>query len=235
MINYVEKLQEPFSLNDIEWRVQRSGWSGDKPWAMVLAYVNARAVMDRLDNVFGPHGWSDEYKHEANGVMCSLSCNFNPDGTETEWITKQDGSPETQVEAFKGGISKALVRTAVKFGIGRYLYKLEANFANCTTEKKNGWNKVYDKQKNKTFYWQPPQLPQWALPNSNEIIKDPSPQNKTQQKKELTEEMKIDFLEKMKLVGKETSQKTEDWLDKEATHERISREIEDMNKTLGIK
>lgn len=169
MIRELERrLKEPFPLKDIEWRIQRNGWSNGKPWAMVLAYVDARAVMDRLDDVFGIDGWEDCYEHRQDGVMCSLTCDFGErldlDMAYRRRITKHDGSPETQVEAFKGGISKALVRTAVKFGIGRYLYKLESNFAECTTEKRKDWFKHFDKKEGKTVYWRPPALPLWALP-----------------------------------------------------------------------
>ena len=161
-----QKLKAPFLIKDIDWRVQQAGFTKNgKPWAMVLAYVDARAVMDRLDEVFSVDGWEDAYEHKTNGVLCNLKCLFiNRSQTEFVWITKQDGSPETAVEAFKGGISKALVRASVKFGIGRYLYNLESNFANCSLEKKDGWKKHYDKKAGEAFYWIPPSLPEWALP-----------------------------------------------------------------------
>ena len=38
------------------------------------------------------------------------------------------GSAETAVEGEKGQLSKALVRAAVKFGIGRYLYNIETSW-----------------------------------------------------------------------------------------------------------
>jgi len=55
----LKKLKDPFPSSDITWRVQQSGKkkNGD-PYAMVLAYVTARAVMDRLDDVLGTENWS---------------------------------------------------------------------------------------------------------------------------------------------------------------------------------
>jgi hypothetical protein len=156
----LSKLKAPFELADIEWRVARSGISPStkKPWAMVLAYVDARAVQDRLDQVCGPSNWKDEYTHVEGGVVCRLSIRVNG-----EWITKENGSPETKVEAFKGGLSKALVRAASTWGIGRYLYKIEENFAIFVDDKSS--NRVtIDGQ---TFYWVPPALPQWALPSQS--------------------------------------------------------------------
>lgn len=157
----LNKLADKFPEHEIEWRVQRCGISGNKPWAMVLAYVTARAVMNRLDAICGPHGWKDDYEHRANGVMCRLSIKV-----DDEWITKVDGAPETDIESFKGGISKALVRCAVKWGIGRYLYYLDCNFAECSIEKQKGWNTAQTKDR-KTIYWKVPQLPKNMLPDTS--------------------------------------------------------------------
>lgn len=161
MSDISEKLNEKFSEKDILWRVQSQGMSGDKPWALVLAYVDARAVMKRLDDVFGYDHWQVNYEHKADGVLCTLKV-----WGDKGWVIKQDGSPETAVEAFKGGISKSLVRCAVTLGIGRYLYDLEVSFAQTSMEKKAGWNKSTIKQNGKfiNYWWQTPKLPQWALP-----------------------------------------------------------------------
>lgn len=154
----LSKLKEPFPESEIEWRVQRSGVTRDgKPWAMVLAYVDARAVQDRLDAVVGPENWKDEYSHIEGGIICKLSIKVN-----NEWVTKENGSPETKVEAFKGGISKALVRAASTWGIGRYLYSLTEAFALISDKKVDGAKMV--EIDGKRFYWKSPGLPAWALP-----------------------------------------------------------------------
>jgi hypothetical protein len=165
----LEDLKKPFPACDIDWRPQSAGKSkSGNVWALVLAYVDARAVMDRLDQVCGAEKWKDEYIHEQNGVICKLSIKV-----ETDWITKVDGSPETAIESFKGGISKALVRCAVKWGVGRYLYNLDVNMAKCSLEKPsdmNGWKSdTLGKKFNfERFYWQIPTLPSWALPDKSE-------------------------------------------------------------------
>jgi hypothetical protein len=169
----LEILKQPFPASDIEWRVQSSGVKNNNPWAMVLAYVTARAIQNRLDDVFGPLGWKDEYRHVAGGVICSLSV-YNSD--LKEWVTKENGSPETQIEAFKGGISKALVRVAASgFGVGRYLYDLDTTFV---SHKNNGkrYDVIKDKKGNKIgeIKWNEPGLPGWALPNGEES-KHPDP------------------------------------------------------------
>ncbi len=161
-----EILKRPFAAEDIEWRVQQSGEKNGKFWAMVLAYVTNRAIMDRLDEAFGVGGWKNEFlpTPSMDGVMCGISAKF--DG---EWITKYDGAENTQIEAVKGGLSSAMKRTGVQFGIGRYLYHLEATFANCV--EKTASAKSAKTKEGKLFYWLPPELPNWALPITKEQLK----------------------------------------------------------------
>lgn len=162
------KLKEFFKQEELEWRIQQSGFTKDgKPWAKVLCYVQARAIQDRLDDVFGVFGWKDTYRHEGDNCICSLSvC----DKENNIWITKENGSQETNIEAFKGGISGAFKRVASSgFGIGRYLYKLDTVFPICQVDKpsdRKGWN--YAKTDGKSFYWQNPQIDSQFLPTKEE-------------------------------------------------------------------
>jgi hypothetical protein len=152
----LSKLKDPFPAGDIEWRVQRGGEKSGKPWAMVLAYVTNRAIMERLDDVCGPENWQNDYKTGPNGgLLCGLSINCGDNG----WVTKWDGADNTQVEAVKGGLSGAMKRAGSQWGIGRYLYKLDATFATFST---NGSYSA--KIENKYYKWDPPKLPEWALP-----------------------------------------------------------------------
>ena len=41
---------------------------------------------------------------------------------DEEWVWRTDGAPTTDIEALKGGISGAIKRVAVQFGMGAYLY-----------------------------------------------------------------------------------------------------------------
>lgn len=164
-------LQTPFPAEDIEWRVGRSGISNSgKPFVMALAYLTSRAVMERLDQVCGPENWQNEYEAgPSGGIICGISIRVprkDDSGNvfDHEWVTKWDGAENTQVEAIKGGLSDSMKRAAVQWGIGRYLYNLEATFADVAASSQPGWNFV--KIDGKNFYWKPPQLPGWALPNS---------------------------------------------------------------------
>lgn len=166
---YERALKAHFAPDELLWRVQSSGRTQDgKPWARVLCYVDARAVQERLDLVFGWDGWQTDYTVTADGILCHLKTR----GADGGWITKTDGSPETQVEAFKGGISKALVRVAASgYGIGRYLYGLTESFATCSPDRPSRADMhAYhcDKIGNARVYWLPPALPQWALPDAED-------------------------------------------------------------------
>lgn len=164
----MKQLQAPFPADQIEWRVQSCGISNNKPWAKVLAYVEARAIQNRLDDIFGVFGWADEYRYSNSDVICRLGVK-----TDEGWIYKENGASNTNIEAFKGGISGAFKRVAASgYGIGRYLYKLEEAFAECSLEKKQGWETASTKDK-KTIYWKAPTLPAWALPQQTKAPSTP--------------------------------------------------------------
>jgi hypothetical protein len=104
--------------------------------AMAMAYVDARTVQDRLDEVLGVEGWQDDYEVLADGsVVCRLQVCLNG-----VWLTKVDvGGPSEQPDdgdKRKAAFSDALKRAAVKFGVGRYLYRLPAQWADFDPKKK---------------------------------------------------------------------------------------------------
>lgn len=95
--------------------------------------------MDRLDEVCGPANWQDRYEFHGPRTICYLS--IRVDG---EWITKADGAGDSDVEAEKGAISDALKRSAVKWGIARYLYNMPNVWAPCESYERGGkrhWSK----------------------------------------------------------------------------------------------
>jgi hypothetical protein len=152
-MNNYNRLREAFNDCELEWKPQSVGIKNGKPWAMILCYVQARAIQNRLDEVFGPMNWKDEYRFEQNGVICRLSVYCNE---KKEWIAKENGSPETDIESFKGGISGAFKRVASSgYGIGRYLYELDTTFAECSMTKQKGYKQAKTKD-NQYFYWQVP-------------------------------------------------------------------------------
>jgi hypothetical protein len=103
---------------------------------LVMRYVDARDVMNRLDDVLTPCGWRERYTPREHGVVvCELSCLI-----AGEWVTREDvGGESAQDEAdnrAKAAYSDALKRAAVKFGVGRYLYQLKGLWADYDPEKR---------------------------------------------------------------------------------------------------
>lgn len=122
MNDLLKKLREPFRKEELEFRVGAT--NNDKSMGLALAYVQARAIQNRLDELFGVDGWTVSYKEISAGFICSLSIKIND-----RWVTKEDGAGMTEYESVKGGISNAFKRVASSgFGIGRYLYNAKKNW-----------------------------------------------------------------------------------------------------------
>lgn len=67
-----QELQKPFNFSDIKFRIQQAPKTDDLECeAFVLAYVSNRAIQNRLDEVFGPNNWKNEFKewHEQKMVI----------------------------------------------------------------------------------------------------------------------------------------------------------------------
>lgn len=151
-----DKLKGPFYADEVEWRIQRSGLSHGRPWGFALCYVTNRAIQSRLDSVFGPENWSNQFTSGPNGgLLCGISVRIGKD-----WVTKWDGADNTDIEEVKGGLSGAMKRAAVQWGIGRYLYELDATFALFSDD-----GTYTAKIEGKKYKWNPPELPKWALPS----------------------------------------------------------------------
>jgi hypothetical protein len=113
-------LRKPFPPERISWRIGST--NADKSKGMALAYIDARDVMSRLDEVCGMDGWQNRYipMHDKKTV-CEIGVRINSD-----WIWKSDGAGDSDVEAEKGALSDAFKRAAVRWGIGQYLYDLDS-------------------------------------------------------------------------------------------------------------
>jgi hypothetical protein len=125
-------LAAPFELNEIKFKPQTV--SGNR--ALAVPFVDARVIQDRLDEVLGVMGWQDSYQFLPDGsVLCRLQVRLG-----SEWITKEDvgGQSEQPDEGDrrKAAVSDALKRAAVKFGIGRYLYRLKPQWVDYDPQKR---------------------------------------------------------------------------------------------------
>src|SRR5947208_5037157 len=151
-------LGAPFALSEVKFKPQAV--KGNR--ALALAYVDVRTIMDRLDEVLGVENWQDRYELlPDNSVMCRLRL-----WVGDRWITKSDvGSPSEQPDGgdrLKAAFSDALKRAAVKFGVGRYLYRLQAQWTDYDPVRKQ--------------FAHTPTLPAFALPRNGKPTK-PAPAN----------------------------------------------------------
>jgi hypothetical protein len=108
-IELMKALRAPFPPDKVKSR---------KQGGRELHYIDARLVMDRLDQLLGIGGWSNRFEFHGDRTLSYLTLKL-PSG---ELVTKVDGAGDTNIEGEKGGLSDALKRSAVMFGIGRYLY-----------------------------------------------------------------------------------------------------------------
>lgn len=167
-----EKLAEPFPVEQVKWLPAFGIKAADKP-TPVLAYVDARTVVDRLNTVVGAENWSDSYRPVTvtNTNMLSPKSNdyksatleqqqggfdINYGGVECSLtilgVTKVDTGVPSFTDQLKGAYSDSLKRAAVKFGVGEYFYRLGTQFAKYAD--------TYGKLK------EAPKLPSWAQPRS---------------------------------------------------------------------
>ncbi len=120
-----EALRAPFAPEDVDYRVQgRANEQTGK--AQVVAFVDARAVQDRLDAVVGPGNWSFDWHPvslDGKGEVTLAK------GTLTIYgVSKADAGTASTFEASLGAVSHCFKRAAVQFGIGRYLYAVPSAY-----------------------------------------------------------------------------------------------------------
>ena len=120
------KLNTPLKIEEIDFRIQSINKGG---YATILAYKDARADMQRLDDVFTPFGWKREHTRDNKNCIVSIWCE-----KKEQWISKEDTGTESNTEQAKGLASDSFKRACFNLGIGRELYdypviqvKLESN------------------------------------------------------------------------------------------------------------
>ncbi|MPY65282.1 single-stranded DNA-binding protein [Deinococcus sp. SDU3-2] len=136
-------LAAPFPAARVAWKPQTI--SRDRSSALMVAFVDARTVMERLDAVC-PGEWAFDVKlfpgqpPTARGRLTVLG------------LTRSDVGEAGEGEAgtLKAAASDALKRCAVHFGVGRYLYDLPRMWV--------AWDEA------RRAPVDPPRLPDWALP-----------------------------------------------------------------------
>jgi len=125
-------LAAPFDPAEIKWKP--TSVKGNR--ALAIPYVDARVIMDRLDEVVGVINWQDMYEVLPDGsVVCRLKVRL-----AGEWIVKEDVGGESEQpdegDRRKAAFSDSLKRAAVKFGIGRFLYRSKPQWVDYDPQRK---------------------------------------------------------------------------------------------------
>jgi hypothetical protein len=112
----------PFDPAVVEFRPQ--GGLSEKGNGRALAYIDARAVMDRLDAVVGPENWYGF----PDVLIADNAVRVVRYGLTIHGVTKYAIGDAADTEASKSADSDGLKRAAVPWGIGRYLYSLDTEW-----------------------------------------------------------------------------------------------------------
>ena len=124
-------LRAPFNPEEVDFRLQSTYEKDGKVKGIAIAYMDARLVQDRLDEVVGPENWSFDWQPMATKDNAVIAAK----GTLTICgVSKSDIGDCDATEKNKASVSDAEKRAAVQWGIGRYLYGLGTFF--CETEKR---------------------------------------------------------------------------------------------------
>ena len=120
-------LRRPFAPAAVRWKVQTAG----DGFGIVIAYIDARLVTERLNRVVGGE-WSDAaplggYRAMDKGVEeCTL------------WVlgrARSDVGQGQGIQGAKATRSDSFKRAAVKFGVGVSIYALKSVLLNATAGK----------------------------------------------------------------------------------------------------
>lgn len=99
-----------------KWREQSVNQRG----ATMVAYIDARQLFDKLDEVCGVGNWQSDFRLVDGKLYGGIGILVENVG----WVWKWDVGSESNVEKEKGESSDALKRAGVQWGVGRFLYGL---------------------------------------------------------------------------------------------------------------
>jgi len=169
------RLEEPFSPNEVKWRVFATNHDGRK--GRVKPYADPRSYTDRLNEVLTVSGWTREYSVHTISPITRLkkdkiiqtgkvlvTCTItvagigSHSGSGEKWADDENAMTSSEAQAFK--------RACACFGLGRYFYRVSAV-----------WVDLDEFHQPKSV----PSLPAWALPKSSLSAKQPNAAGKPDQ------------------------------------------------------
>lgn len=140
------RLQNPFPAHVVGWKP--GSMNKEKTRALMMAFIDARAVMDRLDAIC-PNDWSFHAVEVAGAAVPTVRGTLTVLGVSRTDFGEGDPSSDAG-NSYKAANSDALKRCAVQFGIGRYLYDLPKQWVDWDAQKRQPVQAL--------------ELPEWARP-----------------------------------------------------------------------
>ena len=120
--------------DEISCRIQQISEKG----CSLLLYKTARVDSQILDEVYGNHNWTNDFKVINDNLFCGIGIREDKD---SDFVWKWDCGTESMADKEKGEASDAFKRAAFKWGIGVELYSSPFIFISTETEKdkNNKW------------------------------------------------------------------------------------------------
>lgn len=123
------ELSKPFEPECISWLPGAT--NKDRTKAMVMAYADLRAYMNRLDDVFGAE-WSNTVTPWGDKLIVTVTINgvsrSSTGEPDSESVKSGNAGTVTEAQAFK--------RACAMWGLGRYLYELPSAWVAFDAENK---------------------------------------------------------------------------------------------------
>lgn len=132
----------------------------DKSKAMAAFYITNRAVQARLDAtcIWRNSFIADPRDSLGKSILCVIDILIKNAEGESIWISRTDGAGNSDIEAIKGGLSDAMRRAAVQWGIGRYLYEVPGQWTEMKPTPVNS-------KGNPLYFKTTPRMPSKFLPD----------------------------------------------------------------------
>ena len=123
--NKLSKLNVATPKDEIKYRPGSTFNWAEKKYARMLAYVDARYIQDKLDEIVGIGNWTNYFHRDEKGILyCTITIKFIREDGSVDSVSKTDVGTESNVEQQKGEVSDSFKRCAVHFGLARDLYNL---------------------------------------------------------------------------------------------------------------
>ena len=124
-------LAAPLDPSRVSWRVGST--TGDESEALPSLTSTHGTYTTASISLSAPTSGNAATPMPSKKTVCEIGIKIGD-----EWVWKANGAGDSDIEAEKGALSDALKRAAVVWGVGRYLYSLEAIWVELDVVEKDG-------------------------------------------------------------------------------------------------